>query len=763
MNSIRAKLIALKNEYSHSSYFKKVLHSFLLLSTMIFIIFLATIFLLMKKNYNNALSDIQERSITQAQRIHQTILKDIHNYAFTLLDNSSIVQVLYGKEWDVTLALKLQEQYETLMNSSSLITSAYFINYQTGTILDNYSRTSISSHYDQDVILLLSEMTPGRIPLICYPHSLNYARNGVVRTNTRLLSLIYYQNKNGALVINLDYDNYLELVHPTREKYIDLTILNKNGQVIASGNEELFGTNYSENPIYQKIQTDNKRTGHFTHSLEDSSYDVSYQYNTDFGFCYISTLDKRFIYPESRILSFLTHYTFFCVLLCLVVSFVISYMIYKPIRHLKKQIAAASGDMHLEFSKEKDEFSFLLENYQTLTKKLKSMREHSLKERDTKTLKLLLTDSNPSAFLPNKLEELNISFDYKNYRILLFNIDPSDATVEDPSETAIFQYIVENVSQELLAKTYSILQIDLISANSVFLINYNEFDEVQLVQVIKEVQAFIHQHAKFTFSVGIGTEVAELTELSLSYQSALYALSRRLLNGPECIRFASERMTEEPLNQPYPFELDAAIIQAIKTTSLADFSELLEQFFNEIRSFSTDQIIYFIMQLNSSMQKLEYSLSIENVPSIEYRFFNRFYFSELQELVKERGIHDIAQITEIRNHQSGKKELIDTVIVLIAENLYNPNLSVGFIADQVHLSVNYLRNIFKESTGESLSDYIKKEKLNLICKLLTDTDISLNEISDQLGFTTKNYFFTFFKKHLDMTPSEYRRMNQRKE
>ena len=115
MNSARTKLTTLKNEYAHSLYFKKVLHSFLLLSSLIFITFLVTVFILMKKNYNDALSDMQERSITQAQSINQTILKDIHNYALSLLDNSIITQVLYGKDWDISLALKLQEQYETLM------------------------------------------------------------------------------------------------------------------------------------------------------------------------------------------------------------------------------------------------------------------------------------------------------------------------------------------------------------------------------------------------------------------------------------------------------------------------------------------------------------------------------------------------------------------------------------------------------------------------------------------------------------------------
>lgn len=763
MRSNGTKLTTLKTEYSHSLYFKKVLHSFLLLSSLIFLSFLVTIFLLMKKNYRDTLSAMQEQSITQAQTIQQTILKDIHNYAFSLLENSTITRVLYGKEWDVSLALKLQEQYETLMNCSSLIRSAYFINFQTETIRDGYSRTSIYNHPDQDIFELLSRMTPSRVPFIGYPHSLNYTQNGIVRTDSRLLSLIYYQNKSGALVINLSYERYLELVQPTKENYISLIICNKNGQIIASDQEDLFGMDYSESPIYQKIQESSQRNGHFIYALKDSSYDIAYQSDGNFGFCYISILDKRFIYPESRILSFLTHYTFFSVLLVLVISFVISYLIYKPIRHLKEQIADVSSEIPLEAAKEKDEFSYLLENYRSLTQALKKLHDHSLKEQDSKVLKLLLTDNNAlSSFPPNKREELSSNFAYKNFRILLLTIDPSDYTTENISETAILKSIVENITQELLAKTYSVLTIDLISTNSIFLLHYNELEERYLMQLLKEAQSFLRQHAKFTFSAGIGSEVEELTELSVSYQSALSALSYRFFHGPEWIGFAAESMAEEPSSQPYPFELDSAIIQAIKMTRPADFHAKLEAFFQEIRSVSINQIISFVMQLNSSIQKLEYNFSIENVETMEYRLLDRFYFSELQELIRERGVSDMAQITEIRSHQSGKKELIERVLVLIEENLYNPNLSVGFIADQIHLSVNYLRNLFKEYVGESLSDYIKKEKLNLICKLLTDTELSLNEISDQLGFTTKNYFFTFFKKHLDMTPSEYRRMHQKK-
>ena len=123
----------------------------------------------------------------------------------------------------------------------------------------------------------------------------------------------------------------------------------------------------------------------------------------------------------------------------------------------------------------------------------------------------------------------------------------------------------------------------------------------------------------------------------------------------------------------------------------------------------------------------------------------------------ERCAGDIEQLSKTKEADSGKKELIGEIIGLVEDNLYNPDLSVVFLADHVHLSVNYLRNVFKENTGDSLSSYITQKKLALICNLLLNTDMSLSEISDKLGFSTKNYFFTFVKKHTGMTPGDYRK------
>ena len=134
--------------------------------------------------------------------------------------------------------------------------------------------------------------------------------------------------------------------------------------------------------------------------------------------------------------------------------------------------------------------------------------------------------------------------------------------------------------------------------------------------------------------------------------------------------------------------------------------------------------------------------------------------SEYRAQFQSRCGYDLAALSEIKQHSRAKNDLIVQVQRLVADNIYNANLSVIMLAGQVGLSVNYLRNIYKENTGESLSAYITHCKLEMIYHLLSSTDDSIQEISDKLGFTTKNYFFTFFKKHTGMTPNEYR--NQHK-
>ncbi|MFU1797576.1 helix-turn-helix transcriptional regulator [Paenibacillus azoreducens] len=87
-------------------------------------------------------------------------------------------------------------------------------------------------------------------------------------------------------------------------------------------------------------------------------------------------------------------------------------------------------------------------------------------------------------------------------------------------------------------------------------------------------------------------------------------------------------------------------------------------------------------------------------------------------------------------------------------HIHDPMLSVD--AEHVSLSKKYVRQLFDEVRGVSLSSYILNARIDKVKELLRNTDLPITDISQQSGFQTKSHFFTAFKKAMGMTPSQYR-------
>lgn len=78
------------------------------------------------------------------------------------------------------------------------------------------------------------------------------------------------------------------------------------------------------------------------------------------------------------------------------------------------------------------------------------------------------------------------------------------------------------------------------------------------------------------------------------------------------------------------------------------------------------------------------------------------------------------------------------------------------IAKELYLSRPYLSRKFIEETGESLTDFILKEKTEEAKRLLRYSDKSLTAISNYLGFSSQSHFSRVFKKYAGNAPGEYR-------
>lgn len=90
------------------------------------------------------------------------------------------------------------------------------------------------------------------------------------------------------------------------------------------------------------------------------------------------------------------------------------------------------------------------------------------------------------------------------------------------------------------------------------------------------------------------------------------------------------------------------------------------------------------------------------------------------------------------------------------EQHINQDVSLQTIASQVFLNPGYLSKLYKNETGENLSDYITRIRLERTVYYLNHTNKKIQEICELLGYQSTSYFIRMFKKHFGMTPQDYR-------
>ncbi len=98
---------------------------------------------------------------------------------------------------------------------------------------------------------------------------------------------------------------------------------------------------------------------------------------------------------------------------------------------------------------------------------------------------------------------------------------------------------------------------------------------------------------------------------------------------------------------------------------------------------------------------------------------------------------------------------------VINENLSDPAFDVKFLVNKFRMSRSSLYNKVKSLTGMGVNDYINKIRLDYAAEMLVQTDLSIMEISERLGFNNQGYFSTIFKQATGLTPSKYKEENKK--
>ena len=131
-------------------------------------------------------------------------------------------------------------------------------------------------------------------------------------------------------------------------------------------------------------------------------------------------------------------------------------------------------------------------------------------------------------------------------------------------------------------------------------------------------------------------------------------------------------------------------------------------------------------------------------------------FEELEEVIKQIS-EEYAKTQEKYNVKQGvARQMIVEIMEYIDEH-YGKDIQLSEIAAKYYRDVTYVSKLFKEYTGMNYNDYLMNKRVEEAKKLLLNTDMSVEDIANEVGYCNIIYFRKVFKSKTNMSPGQYRK------
>ncbi|NCB93003.1 MAG: response regulator [Clostridia bacterium] len=376
--------------------------------------------------------------------------------------------------------------------------------------------------------------------------------------------------------------------------------------------------------------------------------------------------------------------------------------------------------------------------------------------------------SNARGHLKHYADYLNLNLEYNCFDVLKIEIENA-ATVE--SELGITQYQIE------LMNAMDLLQEKCLIFDSVYLVRefsgitcilgQNTKNTNHFIQVIhKTISTFfdIYKDSVLNMNVGIGTIVDDFWKLHISFESASHALKYRFFFPHQSIFDSREVLGQEFSLLSFTESREEELIRLLCQKNTEEIGPWLKDFFQELSQKCQTKNIMFIRiySLLGRILKFLYELNID-ASDLETKIisaYNRFdLFSTYEQFYL--WMNDLCVLvcqkldTSLNSYHD---QLCKLVINYIQQNFEDNTLCLNDIAKHANVSSAYLSALYKKNAGQSISDTITACRIEKACYYLTQTNLSLKEISIKCGYANQYYFSNSFKKKMGMSPSSYRQM-----
>lgn len=367
----------------------------------------------------------------------------------------------------------------------------------------------------------------------------------------------------------------------------------------------------------------------------------------------------------------------------------------------------------------------------------------------------------------------------------------SSRTDEQPHEShssrdlSIMRYAVCNIADEIMSRAE--LGMALIHNDEVVVLaieqehhsHTKESFSQQVMKCCEEIRQAGMRYAKVQVTIGIGSVVEQLSELSYSYQDARYALDYRMVLGTERLIWIDDVEVRNPSVLRFDELQERALLRCLKVGTEEELTETMDQLFGSLAechvSISVSDVQLYLMEMLLTMMKVARDAGVELEAAAQQ--WNRRVFggparsatslSLFDEVRRMRHAQEARQwMTElcahlmqhiVKDRQTSYQKLVEDAVTYVREHYADSEMSIAKVCGHLHISMGYFSGIFKKETKMTFNNYLLQLRMERAKELLRTSDWKTFEIAEHIGYPDANYFSYSFKKHVGLSPKEYRK------
>lgn len=139
--------------------------------------------------------------------------------------------------------------------------------------------------------------------------------------------------------------------------------------------------------------------------------------------------------------------------------------------------------------------------------------------------------------------------------------------------------------------------------------------------------------------------------------------------------------------------------------------------------------------------------------------YDSYYLNLLSTLIlcEISNQHALQDSRQRNTNRAGTEKIYNDIKDYIAYYIHE-NIKISDIAAHFNYNEKYISRLFKQHSGCTLKQYILQEKIENANFLLLDTNLSVKEIAEHLGFANYHTFEMCYKKYTSMSPTDYKNL-----